>query len=150
NDDSGDQRLEWSRGGSRVGKLVKGTALQRKDTGWKWNAINMHVHDCMVIIAFLSGYAIGFPDYRKLINKDWNLNDDRACWVLGVDKWCDWSACDGKRVVFAVVSRTYMLYVLELNTSQRDRNVILNLHELPNKMISVDTPIVEISRGIWE
>ncbi|PVF97354.1 hypothetical protein CPB86DRAFT_785984 [Serendipita vermifera] len=133
-DSSGDQRLEWSHGGSRVTKLVKGTALQRKDAGWKWNAINMHVHDGMVIIVLLSGYAIGFPDYQNLINKEWNLNDGRGCWVLDVDKWCDWSACDGKRVVFAV----------------RNRNVILNLHDLSNKMISADTSIVELSRNTWE
>jgi hypothetical protein len=115
-DESGKQRLEWSPGGvSRVAKLVKGTALQRKDTGWKWSAINMHVHDDLVIITFLSGYVIGFPNYRNLISKEWTLNDSRGCWVLDVDKWCEWSAYDGRRVVFAVVSLISYLASTEAN-----------------------------------
>ncbi|CAG8627354.1 9202_t:CDS:2, partial [Acaulospora colombiana] len=100
---------------NEVIKLVEGTAVTRKDAPWRWD-------------------AIGFPDYRKLISKEWDINDRRGCWLIDIGRLCNGTVFDGRRLVIDAF----------------DHNLILNVHELSEKSVSSGTPVVRLSRHAWK
>ncbi|PVF97351.1 hypothetical protein CPB86DRAFT_785982 [Serendipita vermifera] len=89
---------------NEIARLVKGTAVVRKATPWRWDVVNLHVHDGLVIVVLKSGWIVGLPDYRRLISKEWDINDGRGCWVIDLnDDLGGGTICDGRRLVIDMV-----------------------------------------------
>ncbi|KAG8827582.1 hypothetical protein FRC17_007794 [Serendipita sp. 399] len=99
---------------SSVHTLQRGVSSQKRYQSWSWDTRGFYVKDGMIVIAYSDGWLVGFPDYQKLINKTWCLEDEGACWTLDLGtRRCDGMFFDGRRVV----------------CNLPDRFVILNLHE---------------------
>jgi hypothetical protein len=97
-----DQRrpaIQQLRVANEVTELMKGTSGYRKDSSWRWEVVNMYVHDGLVLLSLRSGWIVGFPEYRNLINKKWDINDGRGCWLIDIGVRCDGMVFDGRRLV---------------------------------------------------